>query len=42
LTESEIAVVDDDEPEADENLLGDEKLFYAEAESMLRKVCDNA
>jgi hypothetical protein len=35
LTESEIAVMDDDEPEEDENLVGDEKLSFAEAQSML-------
>jgi hypothetical protein len=37
LTESKIAVMDDNEPEADENLIGDEKLFFAEAQSMLQK-----
>jgi hypothetical protein len=42
LTESKIAVMDDDEPEEDENLIGDEKLFFAEAQSMLQKVCANA
>jgi hypothetical protein len=39
LTESKIAVMDDDEPEADENLVRDEKLSFAEAQSMLQKVC---
>jgi hypothetical protein len=42
LTETKIAVMDEDEPEADENLVGVEKLSFAEAQSMLQKVCGNA
>jgi hypothetical protein len=34
--------MDDDAPEAEENLVGDEKLSFAEAQSMLQKVCASA